>query len=296
MDDHHTSYCTSCKWDERCERHPRLICMITKYDQEEGSLEAIRDYLIKHPRKVNEEKDGYTALMISCDKPGKEYYQVAKLLIELGADLDQTDYEDYTALMFLCSNPNRYQYKLMKKVIPHSNINLLNDEGNSALSIACYFAKSDYAVKAVQLLLENGANPNLGSIPPIARLVDDPFDLDKYRSECLELLLGHGANVNWKDRDNRTLLIMAVQRRIESDVRVSRLLIENGIDINARDNSEKTVVAYILKHPMKDELLTLLLEHGLNADRPYHGQGQTLRQYVTEWRRNYNKYYRMINE
>ena len=51
------------------------------------------------------------------------------------------------------------------------------------------------------------------------------------------MLLGEGADIESKDKDGRTPLSWAAERRYES---VVKLLPENGADINAKDESGQT--------------------------------------------------------
>ena len=60
-------------------------------------------------------------------------------------------------------------------------------------------------------------------------------------NEIVKILIENGADVNFRNNDNSTALIEASSFYYE----VVKLLIENGADINAKDNEGKTALDYI---------------------------------------------------
>jgi ankyrin repeat protein len=113
--------------------------------------------------------------------------------------------------------------------------------------------------KAVRLLLENGADPNLpegGGGTPLM------FAGMSSSSTAVRLLLDAGANVNAKDRDGvPALQRAAVYRRAEA----VRLLVERGADVNARAKDSGTAIIYAAREGSA-EIVRFLLAEGADVN------------------------------
>jgi len=134
-----------------------------------------------------------------------------------------------------------------------ANINAINDNGETPLTVALYFAPTETLMKTTNLLLDHGANPNStgkGQSPLYAALSSGHHDV-------VHLLQRHGADPNSRDDGGKTLLHTA---SVEGDLKVAQGLLELGADINSRDNQGRTSLHVI---QWKDQdIALLLLEHG----------------------------------
>ena len=81
------------------------------------------------------------------------------------------------------------------------------------------------------------------------------------KPEVSRVLIEKGANVNLKDRDGSTPLILALAG---GSAEIARLLIEKGADVNKRDADGRAPLAEAVKNK-NSEIARLLLEKGVDA-------------------------------
>ncbi len=129
-------------------------------------------------------------------------------------------------------------YETSKLLIENgADVNRLDKWGMTPISSAA----SNGHLDIVRLLLKNGANVNTADKhggTPLYYASAGGFH------ETVELLISKGANVNCKtDYKDETALIKAVQ--IE-DVKTVKLLLENGVDSDAKTKDGKTASMAIL--------------------------------------------------
>ena len=144
-----------------------------------------------------------------------------------------------------------------------SNIDDTDVDGRTALSWAA--AKTD--AKAVGILLEFGANPNIISQRGHGPLSWAAQSQELGRREVIEKLLAFNADANWADKSNRTSLINSASD--VDDPECLRLLIHHGPDINWQDCHRGTAVCYASKMNRKANL-RYLLETGADYSIPDH--------------------------
>jgi len=162
-------------------------------------------------------------------------------------------------------------------------VNMLDPRsGLSALMTALYYMEPEIA----SLLMERGATVNLfeaaaaGKIDRLRALLDEQsggvndFSPDGFQALGLaaffgqdaaaELLLVRGAEVNTPSRNRMSVcpLHSAVAAR---RLRIARLLIEHGADVNAAQSDEFTPLMGAAQNGQM-EMIELLLAHGARAD------------------------------
>ena len=146
---------------------------------------------------------------------------VAKFLLEKGADSTIPDEEGYLPIY---SASLRHRNGVLDLFIKRGDdVNVVLPNGSWA---PLHFASRYDAIECVDLLLQNGANPNTrgrdGSTP-------------LHVATCfrvIELLLNAGADANAKDEDGWTALHHAASR---GDKEIISLLLEFGADVGAEN-------------------------------------------------------------
>jgi len=215
------------------------------------------------------------------------YSEVARVLLEHGADTETRDKSSYSPLDR--SSENGHVEVIRVLLENHADVNFLDEHNCTAL----HFASRGGQVAVARVLLENGADLN-------AKTTEKETPLHSVWNEGVtRILLEYGADPNARDSANRTPLRRALG---VNNAEVARVLLENGADANARDTEGQTplhVASYLgsldsirllLQHsadiharddkgrtPFQDasassrgqyqEVVQLLLEHGAEDDR-----------------------------
>ena len=212
------------------------------------------------------------------------YSEVARVLLEHGADTETRDNETFSPLELSSETGHVEVVRVLLE--NHADVNSLDENNWTALHSASKLGQ----VAVARVLLENGADPN-------AKTMKNTTPLHWADNEGVtRILLEYGADPNARDNHNWTPLYRAMGgNRAE----MARVLLENGVDANTRDVTNRTplhvaskgghfdCVQLLLHHsadvharndegrtPFQDasargaqRIMQLLLEHGAEDDR-----------------------------
>lgn len=129
------------------------------------------------------------------------------------------------------------------------------------------YSGHDGSPEMVELLLKHGANPN-NSCKLMSPLMGA---CQNGYYKIVKALVENGADVNKRDENKNTALLYA------DDVKIINYLICNGADVNAKDRDGQTVLLQIIcRHYMvnakKKELILFLIKNGVDINAIYvHG-------------------------
>ncbi len=189
-----------------------------------GNVELVKELLKNRPGINNTSGDGYgnTPLAIACQNG---HNKLVELLIELGADANQS-FRD----------------------------------GDTALLKACNGYKPEFVTEIVEVLLKHGANPNLFTAGN-----DGPLHYAAMFGHfgAVKLLVQYGAKINFKGSYKRTPLIYAAADAAMPEM--VKFLIESGADLNAKNESgENALFELITRDNPNTEVAEILIDSGLS--------------------------------
>jgi ankyrin repeat protein len=246
---------------------------------------------------------GLTALVFAAREGDLES---AKLLVEAGADVNQTTEYGWTPL--LTATNNRH-YKLAEYFIEHgADVNRANKGKWTPLYLATdnrNIEGGDFPVpkpdldhlEYIKFLLDHGANPNAQAkdntltrtIFTMQWFTEDgatPFVRAAQSSdlELLKLLLAHGADPLMKTNHGDTALTAAsgigwvdgvtYERSARENVETVKFLLELGLDPNAANDDGRTPLM-VAAAKGRTEVIQLLVDHGAKLDTRDKGSRDT---------------------
>lgn len=217
--------------------------------------EVILNILLENGADMNTVSEGRfgsdgTALFWACERG---HVKIARTLIERGAELDGQNFYGETALM---SASGPFPRMAIFELLLHAgaNVNISNCSGETALSKVAEGLRAGKAgcMQIMQALLENKANPNpVDSFSPLSRVVI--FG----NWTATHLLLANGADVNWKDENGVTPLMIAAHKNHQS---IAQLLLDNGADVKATFSARGTAIS-LAAAAGHESIVQLFIDH-----------------------------------
>jgi ankyrin repeat protein len=197
-----------------------------------GSAPAVALLLARGARTAPADMIGYDALAAAANSANTP---VARLLIEKGAGVDVPDKEGATALLYAASNND---LELTKLLLTHK----------ARVNVASTAA---HKVRHGEIALNHLT----------ALMLAAPFGTPELIGELLKA----GAAVNARDIRQMTPLMLAVASE-NQDVRVVRMLLGAGADVNARDGEGESVLDWARKFG-SPEVISELEKAGAKAGK-----------------------------
>jgi ankyrin repeat protein len=223
-------------------------------------------------------------------------FATVKVLVEAGADVNETSEFGWTAL--LDATQNKY-YRLGEYLLQHgAKPNIANGGGWNPLYIATdnrNIEAGDYPVRKADMdhldfikeLLAAGANPNLRmhsstetrTVFTNQWLVENgatPFLRAAQSGDLvlMKLLLAHGADPKIATDFNVTPLMVAsgigwvegvtYEWSPQETLETVRFLLDHGADVNAQDTEDLRTALMGAAHKGRNDVVALLVQHGAN--------------------------------
>ena len=151
-------------------------------------------------------------------------------------------------------------------------INHVNFSNQTALSAACYKGN----LNVINMLLEHGADPSIGSNPLFEAYNGMHIDV-------IEWLLDHGLDPNLTNNNGETLLMVAAKEEapesylsftLSKDV-FKMLMRRSGVDVNVMDEQGRTLLHLATGRKKHYFLIPFLLKNGADLTRA-DASGQTV--------------------
>jgi len=130
-----------------------------------------------------------------------------------------------------------------------------SEDGSTPLIEAAAYAQTD----TFKLLMQKGARLNVtdkyGNTPLIAAACQCALATMNSAEEVIQILLASGADVNARNHDGRTALMLA--SGMQGDAAVLELLVANGADGRLKDKNGKTALALAKDSRREDKIRVL---------------------------------------
>ncbi len=212
----------------------------------------VKRLLDKHPQHANAQTGRYgTPLHATLFEEG--HTEVAKLLIEHGADVNALGVDKWTPLHFA----SRFGHlDVAKRLLDHqADSNSKIRDGWTSLHLAA----ANRRIEIARILLESDAEVNARSDEGSTPL----HEASRGRElDIVRLLLGHSADVRVRDKGRDTPLHLAAS---SGSLEVSQILLKYNAEINAHNNDGSTPLHRASASGYLD-IVRLLLDHGADTD------------------------------
>ena len=174
---------------------------------------------------------------------------------------------DIEELAKTCNTEEKFA-EFAEKIKNIDNINV-KFNGNTLLIIVCWHNHTEFAPKLIELLLNNGADPNMtddkyGSTPLMFALQNNNT---KHIVNVAELLINGGTNIDKQNNAGHTALIyvvydtMRIHRTHKYTKCIVKLLLNSNVNVNIKDNynyratqicKDKKIIKLLLPHTILD--------------------------------------------
>jgi ankyrin repeat protein len=194
--------------------------------------------------------------------------QLARLLIERGADIEAPDSSSYTVLHIAAHCLN---VSFASLLLSHgANVNAETTRGCTPLHLVCSVNRRGDHAAMINVLVAAGANVNA-----LDHSGDTPLLLAREQNYrvVVPALLAHGADVGGNTH-GKSPLHMAALYFDSGDHELAQALIERGAPISALSTGGRTPLHYACGFRRKKDLFMVrfLLEHGADVNaRSHHG-------------------------
>jgi ankyrin repeat protein len=211
-----------------------------------GDTAKITDFFLQGFDITTRDDNGKTVVYyaVSCGQT-----DLLKLLIAHGAETNITfidkGFREYSEVTYLMKAAGNGHTEVVRILIENgAKVNKVNSQGFSAIHYAStkgslvgtVQGKEGDFVNTINLLIESGADVNAKNRENktcLIRASNCGFD------NIVEALLAHGADVNARDKDNYTALIFAC---INGNLETVKLLMEHGADPKHKNNKGNTAL------------------------------------------------------
>jgi ankyrin repeat protein len=136
-----------------------------------------------------------------------------------------------------------------------ADIEARNEDGSTPLDWAASFAQTDI----LKLLIQRGAKANVidkyGNTPLISAACECAVATMNSAYQAVKILLDQGADVNARNYDGKTALMMA--SGMTGDATILELLLNNGADPKAKDHKGQTALSLAKQSQRSDKIQIL---------------------------------------
>ena len=208
--------------------------MVTRWYQE-ISLVKLLIKLGADPNVRVNNVNGRSALIISCYSRN---YEIAKYLLNHGANVNIRDNYDNTPLMYCgfvtgCAD-------IAELLLQHgADVNIQNEDGATALMCSCV----ERFIDIVKLVLQYDADVNIRDNLGVTALMHS-CRIENADINIVKLLLKRNADIDVQNKAGETVLIIAIKR---GHLDIAELLLQHGANPNIHDIGGGTALSYAIQ-------------------------------------------------
>lgn len=264
------------------------LCLAAKL----GNLEIV-EFLLQNGAKpsvactcVHRNK---AALHFACENCHADSAQIVEFLLNAGANLEQETFDFEKALHFACELNNPPVVECL--VQSGADINCVNLDGKSPLSLACLRQKKVRSLSIIKFLIDNGADVNnsdgMQNIHPVRLLIQNKnleavqYLIDKEllsenenfltdavltsNPDMVKLLIDHQNNIN---RTYSLFELTPLHQACMSPVvspEIVEILLTHGANPNVKSKTQETPLHYACQKGNVQKVV-LLLKFGANVN------------------------------
>lgn len=225
---------------------------------QQGNKDTVK-ILIKNIKDVKDinakDSAGNTALSLAVES---DKHKVAKALLEAGADANIVDKEGRLPLHVAAENGYSGIVDLLAPINITKNINALDNEKNTALSLA---AAKGNSKEVVDILLKRNANANIADD---SKRLPLHWAAEEGHSYIADKLMRNTNDINAQDNEKRTALSLAAAA---GKTKIVKALLENKVKANANlaDKDGMLPLHWAAKGGYKD-IVNLLISNDVTTD------------------------------
>ena len=162
-----------------------------------------------------------------------------------GADIDAQGKEGMTALIWALVNENKKGFQALLEAGANPNVQMAN--GDSAMGYAAMHEDTWY----LEIVLKHGGDPNL--VDPNTGETPIYESIGRLRPKHVQMLIGAGANLNFRNKEGYTPVISAANI---NQYDLVYAMLEAGADPRVKDKRGNTVL-----YPIRDNRISPKSEH-----------------------------------
>ena len=198
-------------------------------------------------------KDGTNALLCACRTKQSES---VRFLLEAGADVNISTPDGNTCLhVAVCGNCSK---DTLRQIIQHGVcVNAVNKRRETALILACSSAQ----VQNVNMLLENGADPNISDSRDCTSLHAAVYGC--CTNETLRAIISHNAHLDAQNINGETALALACFYRQQDSIKI---LLEAGTNPNIASTARCTSLHLAVFSDCSKKIIRAIIDHGADVN------------------------------